>query len=104
MFSSLCTGRWIHAQSGRVYNTDFNAPKVPGRDDVTGELLIQREDDKPESVKRRLKIYSEMAGPILEYYAEQNVLAQFSGKTTNEIWPQVYKYLATKIEPKEKLT
>lgn len=45
-----------------------------------------------------------MAGPILEYYAEQNVLAQFSGKTTNEIWPQVYKYLATKIDPKEKLT
>lgn len=99
----LCTGRWIHAPSGRVYNTDFNAPKVPGRDDVTGELLIQREDDKPESVKKRLQIYSEMAGPILEYYAKQNVLEQFSGKSTNEIWPQVYKYLATKIEPKEKL-
>jgi nucleoside-triphosphate--adenylate kinase len=97
-------GRWIHASSGRVYNTDFNAPKVPGRDDVTGEPLVQREDDKPESVKKRLEIYSQMAGPILEYYAEQNVLAQFSGKTTNEIWPQVYKYLATKIEPKEKLT
>lgn len=97
-------GRWIHAPSGRVYNTDFNAPKVPGRDDVTGEPLVQREDDKPESVKRRLEIYSQMAGPILEYYAKQNVLAQFSGKTTNEIWPQVYKYLATKIEPKEKLT
>lgn len=99
----LRTGRWIHAPSGRVYNTDFNAPKVAGRDDVTGEPLVQREDDKPESVKRRLEIYSEMAGPILEYYAEQNVLAQFSGKTTNEIWPQVYKYLATKVEPKEKL-
>ncbi|VVC26652.1 Adenylate kinase/UMP-CMP kinase,Adenylate kinase, conserved site,Adenylate kinase, active site lid [Cinara cedri] len=96
-------GRWIHAPSGRVYNTDFNAPKVPGRDDVTGELLVQREDDKPESVKKRLEIYSQMAGPILEYYAEQNVLAKFSGKTTNEIWPQVYKYLATKIEPKEKI-
>lgn len=87
-----------------MYNTEFNAPKVPGRDDVTGELLVQREDDKPESVKKRLEIYSEMAGPILEYYAEQNILAKFSGKTTNEIWPQVYKYLATKIEPKEKLT
>lgn len=96
-------GRWIHAASGRVYNTDFNAPKVPGRDDVTGEPLVQREDDKPESVKRRLEIYSEMAAPILEYYTNQNVLAQFSGKTTNEIWPQVYKYLATKIKPKEKL-
>lgn len=86
-----------------MYNTDFNAPKVSGHDDVTGEPLVQREDDKPESVKRRLEIYSQMAGPILEYYAEQNVLAQFSGKTTNEIWPQVYKYLATKIEAKEKL-
>jgi nucleoside-triphosphate--adenylate kinase len=97
------TGRWIHAPSGRVYNNDFNAPKVPGHDDVTGEPLVQREDDKPESVQKRLKIYSEMAGPILNYYAKQNVLVQFSGKTTNEIWPQVYKYLATKIEPKEKL-
>ncbi|XP_060876543.1 GTP:AMP phosphotransferase AK3, mitochondrial [Metopolophium dirhodum] len=96
-------GRWIHAPSGRVYNTDFNAPKVLGFDDVTGEPLMQRDDDKPESVKKRLEIYSEMAGPILEYYAEQNVLAKFSGKTTNEIWPQVYKYLTTKIEPKEKL-
>jgi len=99
----LCTGRWIHAPSGRVYNTDFNAPKVLGCDDVTGEPLMQRDDDRPESVKKRLEIYSEMAGPILEYYAEQNVLAKFSGKTTNEIWPQVYKYLTTKIEPREKL-
>lgn len=71
---------------------------------MTGEKLMQREDDKPESVKTRLNIYSEMAGPILKYYAEQKVLAQFSGKTTNTIWPQVYKYLETKIEPKEKLT
>lgn len=70
---------------------------------MTGEPLVQREDDKPESVKRRLEIYSEMTAPILEYYTNQNVLAQFSGKTTNEIWPQVYKYLVTKIKPKEKL-
>ncbi|XP_050531652.1 GTP:AMP phosphotransferase AK3, mitochondrial isoform X2 [Daktulosphaira vitifoliae] len=97
-------GRWIHPSSGRVYNTDFNAPKIPGRDDITGEPLVQREDDKPESVKRRLEIYSEMAGPILEFYAEKNILTQFSGKTTNEIWPKIYKFLATKIEPKEKLT
>lgn len=96
------TGRWIHAASGRVYNTDFNAPKVPGRDDVTGEPLVQREDDAPESVRRRLRIYSEMAGPILEYYAERKVLARFSGRTTDEIWPQVYAYLAARIEPKEK--
>ncbi|XP_050437320.1 GTP:AMP phosphotransferase AK3, mitochondrial [Adelges cooleyi] len=96
-------GRWIHPASGRVYNTDFNAPKVAGRDDETGEPLVQREDDKPESVKRRLEIYSQMAGPILEFYGQQNVLAQFSGNTTNEIWPKVYEYLATKIEPKEKL-
>lgn len=71
---------------------------------MTGELLVQREDDKPSSVKKRLEIYTTMATPVLEYYAKRNLLALFSGETTNEIWPQIYNYLANnKLDPVEKL-
>jgi adenylate kinase family enzyme len=47
----------VHPGSGRVYNTGFSDPKVPGKDDVTGEDLIQRDDDKPETVQARLKVH-----------------------------------------------
>ncbi|RXM28078.1 GTP:AMP phosphotransferase AK3, mitochondrial, partial [Acipenser ruthenus] len=62
------TSRWIHPASGRVYNINFNPPKIPGLDDVTGEPLIQRNDDKPETVARRLKSYEMQTRPVLEYY------------------------------------
>ncbi|KAE8632963.1 hypothetical protein XENTR_v10001730 [Xenopus tropicalis] len=62
------TARWIHPASGRVYNTEFNPPKVPEVDDLTGEPLVQREDDKPETVTRRLKGYEALTRPVLEYY------------------------------------
>lgn len=61
-------GRLIHPKSGRVYNTDYNPPKVPGKDDVTGEDLVQREDDKPEVIKVRLDSYQSQTDPIVEYY------------------------------------
>merc|ERR1712136_358861 len=63
-------GRLTHLPSGRVYNTDFNPPKVAGIDDVTGEPLIQREDDK------------------------RGKLQQFKGRFTNEIWPSVEQFLS----------
>ncbi|XP_075225863.1 adenylate kinase 3 [Lycorma delicatula] len=91
--------RWIHAPSGRVYNTDFNAPKVPGIDDVTGEKLIQRDDDKPEAVQKRLEIYSKTVEPVLDFYKEAGVLEEFSGKTSDEIWPSVFKFLSAHISP-----
>ena len=50
------TSRWTHLPSGRVYNIGFSPPKVPGKDDVTGEDLIQRDDDKPETVQERVFI------------------------------------------------
>ncbi|XP_069776653.1 GTP:AMP phosphotransferase AK3, mitochondrial isoform X2 [Narcine bancroftii] len=62
------TSRWIHPGSGRVYNTIFNPPKVAGIDDLTGEHLIQREDDKPETVISRLQAYEDLTQPVLEYY------------------------------------
>lgn len=96
---SRLTSRWTHAPSGRIYNTDFNPPKVPGIDDVTGEELIQREDDKPETVKKRLETYQAYTEPVLNYYRNLGILEEFTGKYSNEIWPKVHKFLSTKIEP-----
>ncbi|CAO2585120.1 GTP:AMP phosphotransferase AK3, mitochondrial [Lemmus lemmus] len=62
------TARWIHPASGRVYNIEFNPPKTVGIDDLTGEPLIQREDDKPETVIKRLKAYEAQTEPVLQYY------------------------------------
>lgn len=90
-------GRWIHLPSGRVYNTDFNAPKVIGKDDLTGEDLVQREDDKPEVVERRLKQYEEMTKPVIEFYRKVGVLKEFQGRTSDEIWPKVLDCLVTYI-------
>ncbi|XP_061396741.1 GTP:AMP phosphotransferase AK3, mitochondrial [Musca vetustissima] len=86
-------GRWIHLPSGRVYNVGFNEPKVPGKDDITGEDLVQRDDDKPEIVAQRLQVYEEMMKPVLDFYYEHNLVTNFKGKTTAEIWPKVEQFL-----------
>ncbi|GLH02690.1 GTP:AMP phosphotransferase, mitochondrial [Gryllus bimaculatus] len=94
--------RWIHARSGRIYNTEFSPPKIMGKDDVTGEDLIQRPDDQPEAVKRRLNEYAEIIHPVLEFYKHFNVVHDFHGKTSDEIWPKVQDFLSSIIEPKVK--
>nr|BAB23625.1 unnamed protein product [Mus musculus] len=91
------TARWIHPASGRVYNIEFNPPKTVGIDDLTGEPLIQREDDKPETVIERLKAYEAQTEPVLQYYQKKGVLETFSGTETNKIWPHVYSFLQTKV-------
>ncbi|XP_044142824.1 GTP:AMP phosphotransferase AK3, mitochondrial [Bufo gargarizans] len=91
------TARWIHPASGRVYNTEFNPPKVSGIDDLTGEPLVQREDDKPETVTKRLNAYEALTKPVLEYYKNKGVLETFSGTETNKIWPHVHSFLQTKL-------
>ena len=63
------TGRRVHPNSGRTYHVIFNMPKTEGKDDVTGEPLIQRDDDKEETVKKRLEIYHEQTKPLVEYYS-----------------------------------
>ena len=63
------SGRRSHPASGRIYHVKFNPPKVEGKDDVTGEPLIQREDDKEETVKKRLEVYAEQTRPLVEYYS-----------------------------------
>ena len=62
------SGRRIHLASGRTYHVDFNPPKKPGLDDDTGEELIIRKDDEPETVKDRLKVYWTQTQPLIEYY------------------------------------
>lgn len=62
------SGRRVHPASGRTYHVIFNPPKTPDRDDETGEPLIQREDDKEETVRNRLKVYHEQTSPLIEYY------------------------------------
>ena len=62
------TGRRVHPASGRVYHLQFNPPKSEGKDDATGEALIQRDDDKPETVKKRLEVYRKQTRPLVDYY------------------------------------
>ena len=63
------SGRRSHPASGRIYHVKFNPPKVEGKDDVTGEPLIQRDDDKEETVKKRLEVYAAQTRPLVDYYS-----------------------------------
>lgn len=63
------SGRRSHPASGRTYHVKFNPPKEEGKDDVTGEPLIQRDDDKEETVKKRLQVYSDQTRPLVDYYS-----------------------------------
>lgn len=96
-------GRLTHLSSGRVYNTNFNPPKIPGIDDVTGEPLIQRDDDTPEAVRKRLQTYHSNVSPILDFYDKQGILKQFEGRFTDEIWPLVHKFLSELKAPLSKI-
>ncbi|XP_042238863.1 GTP:AMP phosphotransferase AK3, mitochondrial-like isoform X2 [Homarus americanus] len=90
-------GRWTHLPSGRIYHTEFNPPQVSGVDDVTGEQLVQREDDKPESVKQRLDQYAVNTGPLKGFYRDLGILQEFHGTESNEIWPRVHNYLKSHL-------
>jgi adenylate kinase len=83
-------GRWIHAPSGRVYNTTFNAPKVPGKDDVTGEDLTKRADDDEATWRERLRKFEETSEPLLEHYARKGVLWEVEGNSSDEISPKLF--------------
>ncbi len=63
------SGRRVHAASGRTYHVKFNPPKVAGKDDATGEDLIQRDDDKEETVRSRLEVYHAQTRPLVDYYS-----------------------------------
>ena len=62
------SGRRVHLASGRTYHIVFNPPKVEGKDDVTGEALIQRDDDQEATVRKRLEVYHDQTEPLIDYY------------------------------------
>ncbi len=64
------SGRRVHPASGRSYHIKFNPPKVDGKDDVTGEPLIQRDDDQEATVKKRLQVYTDQTRPLVDYYSK----------------------------------
>lgn len=63
------SGRRVHPASGRTYHVEFQAPKVPGKDDVTGEDLVQRDDDREDTVRKRLEIYHSQTQQLVDYYS-----------------------------------
>ena len=98
--------RWVHVPSGRVYNVSYNPPKVPGRDDVTGEVLAKRPDDNPEIFARRLETYYKNTAPLIEYFNEQSAqmagqlegrmrTVTLAGETSDEIWPNLERAICT---------
>ena len=87
-------GRRFHITSGRSYNIDFNPPKLEGRDDITGEKLVQREDDKEEIVQSRLNTYHEQTEPLVRYYQTQGILKAIDGTGSPEnIYDEIKKTL-----------
>lgn len=64
------SGRLFHTASGRSYHVKFNPPKVAGKDDATGEPLVQRDDDKEETVRKRLAVYQSQTRPLVDYYSK----------------------------------
>lgn len=90
--------RYVHMPSGRVYNLDFNPPKVPMKDDVTGEPLSKRPDDDPEILLKRLSVYDNETKPVLDFYKSKGILTEFRGNTSNEIWEKLKPFLATRID------
>ena len=76
------SGRWM-SKSGRVYHAFYNPPKVKWVDDIDGTPLYQREDDKPETVQRRMDVYYEQTAPLIDYYRQAGLLVEIDG--TQEI-------------------
>jgi adenylate kinase len=74
------SGRRVHPASGRTYHVTFNPPKVEGKDDMTGEVLIQRDDDKEETVRKRLQVYNDQTRPLVDYYSTWATLSSAADK------------------------
>jgi len=79
------SGRRVHPASGRTYHVKFNPPKAEGRDDVTGEPLIQRDDDREETVRKRLEVYRQQTRPLVEYYTRWAAMGDARAPRTQRI-------------------
>lgn len=95
-------GRRIHSASGRIYHTEFNPPSQPGLDDITGEPLVQRDDDHEDAIRKRLAVYHEQTKPTIDYYrqwatsgdANAPHLDEIDGEqTVAEVQTQIFEFL-----------
>ncbi len=91
------SGRRVHVDSGRVYHIEYNPPKVPGKDDETGEDLIQRDDDTEETIQERLRVYREQTEPLVKFYKD------LSSSSTGSVTYAAIEGLGTTDEIKTKV-
>ncbi|AMD22201.1 HGL139Cp [Eremothecium sinecaudum] len=91
------SSRYIHLASGRVYNLDYNPPKTPGIDDITGEPLTKRSDDTIEVVQNRLNEYSKTITPLREFYEQKGILRVVSGETSDITYPLLEKLVEKEL-------
>lgn len=90
------SGRRVSVKSGRVYHVEFDPPKHEGRCDIDGTRLIQRDDDRPETVRHRLHVYHENTTPLIDYYERQGVLRRFDGaRSPTEVHDHIRATIAT---------
>ncbi|XP_051859618.1 adenylate kinase 4, mitochondrial-like [Drosophila nasuta] len=85
--------RLVHVPSGRVYNMGVKAPLVPGLDDVTGERLERRADDRPKVVMARLSAFDKQMNPVIGFYRKRHLLHTITGRHHQILWPMVERYL-----------
>ncbi|MEJ7824224.1 MAG: adenylate kinase [Solirubrobacteraceae bacterium] len=90
------SGRRVSVKTGRVYHVEFDPPKHEGRCDVDGSRLVQRDDDRPETVAHRLEVYHEKTAPLIDYYEEQGLLRRFDGtRMPTEVHDHIRATIAT---------
>ena len=90
------SGRRVNPTSGRIYHIDFDPPKVDGRDDVDGSELVQRDDDQPDTVRKRLEVYHDQTSPVEGYYEDQGLLHRIDGTANpTEVHDHVRATIAT---------
>ena len=92
------SGRRMHPGSGRNYHIEFNPPKIADIDDESGEPLVQREDDKPETVKDRLEVYSNQTLPLIEFYSERSESIKYIRVSGSESPELVSKNILDQID------
>jgi adenylate kinase len=90
------SGRRMNPTTGRIYHVDFDPPKQAGRDDADGSELVQRDDDKEETVRKRLVVYHRQTEPLIEYYERLGLLRRFDGTASpNEVHAHIRAAIST---------
>ena len=90
------SGRRICKKNGHVYHLEFDPPKKPGVCDQDGSRLVQREDDEPETVRKRLSVYHDQTAPLIDWYGDKGLLRRFDGSLSpEEVYSRIRATLAT---------